>query len=152
MRLYGSQPSAHCLKADDRRAGNHEFEHCRKARRNSHPAIARRFRLTFPFLPMSLALAKIGRIMRFLGFILALVAPAAAETLSGKPRIVDGDTIEIGVTSVRLHGIDAPEVAQPCGRDAVAAIAALIADKDITCDGSKLDDFGRLIANAATMI
>ena len=27
----------------------------------------------------------------------------------GKPRIVDGDTIWIGPTKIRMHGIDAPE-------------------------------------------
>lgn len=45
-----------------------------------------------------------------------LLAPAIAyaDDLVGKPRIVDGDTIEIGGTKIRLHGIDAPEDKQTC--------------------------------------
>jgi endonuclease YncB( thermonuclease family) len=43
-----------------------------------------------------------------------LSLPAHADDLTGKPRIVDGDTIEIGGTKIRLHGIDAPEMKQTC--------------------------------------
>jgi endonuclease YncB( thermonuclease family) len=39
---------------------------------------------------------------------------ARATDLSGVPRIVDGDTLAIGATKVRLHGIDAPETDQIC--------------------------------------
>jgi micrococcal nuclease len=54
--------------------------------------------------------------------------------------------------TVRLHGIDAPEVAQPGGRDAVAALAALVDGKQTVCTGTKRDDYNRLIAtcNAAS--
>lgn len=38
----------------------------------------------------------------------------AAETISGVPRILDGDTVEIGETKIRLGGIDAPETDQVC--------------------------------------
>jgi len=37
-------------------------------------------------------------------------------TLTGIPKIVDGDTIWIGTTKIRLHGIDAPESKQECQR------------------------------------
>ena len=57
--------------------------------------------------------------MRFRGFgsiwFAALVSMASvshAVELVGKPRIIDGDTIEISGARVRLHGIDAPEVKQ----------------------------------------
>jgi endonuclease YncB( thermonuclease family) len=36
------------------------------------------------------------------------------STISGIPRIVDGDTVEIGTTKIRLVGIDAPETDQLC--------------------------------------
>lgn len=39
---------------------------------------------------------------------------AQAADLSGVPRIVDGDTLAIGATKVRLEGIDAPETDQFC--------------------------------------
>ncbi|MFY9955165.1 thermonuclease family protein [Bradyrhizobium sp.] len=37
-----------------------------------------------------------------------------AELISGEPRIVDGDTVQIGETKIRLNGIDAPETDQLC--------------------------------------
>ena len=52
-------------------------------------------------------------------------------TLSGPARLIDGDTLEIRGTRVRLHVIDAPESAQrcrsagrvwSCGRDAARAL------------------------------
>ena len=41
-------------------------------------------------------------------------SPAHAADLTGVPRIVDGDTLAIGSTKVRLQGIDAPETDQVC--------------------------------------
>jgi endonuclease YncB( thermonuclease family) len=37
-----------------------------------------------------------------------LTAPAIAhaDDLKGNPRVIDGDTIWIGPTKIRLHGID----------------------------------------------
>ena len=34
----------------------------------------------------------------------------ASEPISGVARIVDGDTLAIGETKIRLEGIDAPEI------------------------------------------
>ena len=36
------------------------------------------------------------------------------EVLVGIPKVTDGDTIRIGNTRIRLHGIDAPEAKQTC--------------------------------------
>jgi len=44
----------------------------------------------------------------------ALVSSAFAAEITGLPRIVDGDTVEIGQTKIRLSGIDAPETDQVC--------------------------------------
>lgn len=41
-------------------------------------------------------------------------APIEVEHVSGAARVVDGDTLVIGDTRVRLLGIDAPEMAQSC--------------------------------------
>jgi endonuclease YncB( thermonuclease family) len=47
--------------------------------------------------------------------LLALIhSPACGAEISGTPRIVDGDTVEIGQTKIRLLGIDAPETDQIC--------------------------------------
>jgi endonuclease YncB( thermonuclease family) len=47
-------------------------------------------------------------------FLLANCTTRAAEVISGVPRIVDGDTVQIGSTKIRLSGIDAPETDQLC--------------------------------------
>jgi endonuclease YncB( thermonuclease family) len=69
----------------------------------------------------------------------------AVADITGKPRIIEGDTIQIGDTKIRLHGIDAPEMKQTCklnggnwfaGKDAKNAIASLLADKTLVCRGT----------------
>jgi endonuclease YncB( thermonuclease family) len=73
------------------------------------------------------------------------MAPAAAETIVGHPRIIDGDTIEIQGMRIRLNGIDAPELEQrcrhssekidhPCGAEAKAALERVIAGIIVTCE------------------
>lgn len=43
-----------------------------------------------------------------------MASPALAAEITGIPRIVDGDTVEIGQVKIRLAGIDAPETDQVC--------------------------------------
>ena len=81
---------------------------------------------------------------------------AQAADLSGLPRIVDGDTLAIGATKVRLEGIDAPETDQvclnasgahwACGIDARDQLAAHIANQDIKCASSGIDAYQRTLA------
>lgn len=48
-------------------------------------------------------------------FVLLLsLAPAAAADLTQTATVIDGDTLELAGTRVRLHGIDAPEAGQMC--------------------------------------
>ncbi|WP_417743323.1 thermonuclease family protein [Salipiger sp.] len=49
--------------------------------------------------------------------IIILAGAAAAAGPSGRVHVIDGDTLDVGGTRVRLHGIDAPEVKQMCGGD-----------------------------------
>ena len=44
----------------------------------------------------------------------ALALPAQASLITGTVRVVDGDTIDVGDTRIRLHGIDALERGQTC--------------------------------------
>ena len=56
------------------------------------------------------------RIILRITFALALVLTikTSLADISGLPRIIDGDTIEISGERIRLHGIDAPETRQSC--------------------------------------
>jgi endonuclease YncB( thermonuclease family) len=80
---------------------------------------------------------------------------ASAETITGRPSIIDGDTIEISGERIRLHGIDAPESKQTCqrdgktwacGKDATFALAAMIERHWVECVGRDRDRYGRIIA------
>ncbi|WP_244550877.1 thermonuclease family protein [Bradyrhizobium sp. Rc3b] len=57
-----------------------------------------------------------------------ITSPACAAKLSGPPRILDGNTIEIEQTKIRLSGIQAPETDQICldahGRKWTCGVAA----------------------------
>ena len=96
-------------------------------------------------------------------WLIALLVALAFPTLAfptlafaGSVRVVDGDTIEIGETVYRLHGIDAPEAGQkcakasggrwPCGKAAIEAIEALTLGRDVVCDNRGIDDYDRVIA------
>ncbi|WP_333924357.1 thermonuclease family protein [Bradyrhizobium sp. CCBAU 21362] len=66
---------------------------------------------------------------------LAAACPTAAHDIVGRASVIDGDTIEIHGTRIRLWGIDAPEHDQlcrgddselyRCGQKAAAALAGL---------------------------
>ena len=81
---------------------------------------------------------------------------AQAGDLSGVPRVVDGDTLAIGSTKVRLEGIDAPETDQiclnangmhwACGIDARDELAAHIGGREINCTSSGTDVYHRTLA------
>ena len=80
----------------------------------------------------------------------------AAEVISGVPRIVDGDTLVIGTTKIRLASIDAPESDQvclngnrkrwTCGIEARDHLAAYIGNRPIDCSPTGLDAYGRTLA------
>jgi endonuclease YncB( thermonuclease family) len=99
--------------------------------------------------------------MGFLPLIIAIAVlfsrlPASAIVVTGAARIVDGDTLVIDGTRVRLHGIDAPETGQHCrdgsggdyhcGAAAADVLGHLIGNDPISCAGTETDDYGRLIA------
>ena len=74
----------------------------------------------------------------------------------GKAWVIDGDTINITGTHIRLDGIDAPESDQPCtdakgaiwpcGRSATSELRAHIRGEELTCRRKALDKYQRVIA------
>lgn len=89
-------------------------------------------------------------------FLLTARAPwKEQEMLEGSARVVDGDTILLAATRIRLAGIDAPELAQTCensvgeyacGREARTALNQLVAGRRVTCTSSGSDRYGRMLA------
>ena len=87
--------------------------------------------------------------------VLLLLPLTAAADITGKPRVIDGDTIAIAGQRIRLHGIDAPESKQTClaegrrwacGRNATFAVAELIGRNWVTCRRRDVDRYKRVVA------
>ncbi|WP_227440919.1 thermonuclease family protein [Methylobacterium sp. W2] len=89
------------------------------------------------------------RRLAFLTLILASSPMQAAEPITGRASVVDGDTLDIGGTRIRLHGIDAPESGQlchrrsgeafRCGQAAALALADRIGSATVSCDPRDTD-------------
>jgi endonuclease YncB( thermonuclease family) len=91
----------------------------------------------------------------FVASLLLATAAATAEPLIGRASIVDGDTLEIHGTRIRLWGVDAPESSQlcrdddakqfRCGATAANELDAFIADRPVTCIEVEQDRYGRTV-------
>ena len=90
-------------------------------------------------------------------FLLVLSFPLPAAALADAIEnaiVVDGDTLEIGGTKIRLHGSDAPESGQLCrwtGKDyrcgwQAAAVDDPIARRSVRCEKRDVGRYGRTIA------
>ena len=62
-------------------------------------------------------------LLGILGILAVFVALPAQADVTGSPRVIDGDTIWIGETKIRLYGIDAPKAKQLCHRDGICQSA-----------------------------
>ena len=78
-----------------------------------------------------------------------------AVNIVGVATIVDGDSLEIDGTSIRLYGIDAPEGRQTCLRDgeawrcgatAATKLRALVGTHSLACTQKDVDAYGRSVA------
>lgn len=89
--------------------------------------------------------------------LILLSGPAsAAEPVTGRASVTDGDTVVIRNIRIRLHGIDAPESAQVCedadskeyrcGQAAALALSDHIGEANISCEPRATDRYGRTVA------
>lgn len=94
-------------------------------------------------------------ILLFMGLVVVRLDNSPGETMSGRARIVDGDTLVIDGKRIRLTGIDAPELRQvcrrggqdwPCGTEARGRLRALIGAEQTTCAVDGTDRYARLLA------
>ena len=85
--------------------------------------------------------------------------PALADNLTGQASVIDGDTLEIHGTRIRLWGIDAPESSQlcrgedslqyRCGANAANELDTFIARRPVDCSPVSLDQYRRTVARCS---
>ncbi|MFO0990282.1 MAG: thermonuclease family protein [Alphaproteobacteria bacterium] len=90
-----------------------------------------------------------------------LVAAAAwyvdrgGASLGGSARVIDGDSLMVAGSEIRLFGIDAPELRQTCtragrtwscGAEAAQALRRMVAGRELVCHPRERDRYDRTIA------
>lgn len=66
--------------------------------------------------------------------------------LRGTAYVVDGDTLTIAKTQIRLFGVDAPELDHPYGKKAKWALVKLCKGQSIRAEVTEVDTHGRTVA------
>ena len=75
---------------------------------------------------------------------------AYALWLCGAATVVDGDTIKLGATTVRLFGVDAEEMSEVNGPRAKDILTRTVAGQPVKCEPMARDKYGRVIARCFT--
>ena len=93
----------------------------------------------------------ISRILKFLfskkssTLIDLMKSDPTGEKISGKVYVIDGDTVEIKGTRVRLAGVDAPEIDQPFGKASKFALVKMCKGKVVTAFLTGEDSYNRKV-------
>jgi endonuclease YncB( thermonuclease family) len=79
----------------------------------------------------------------------------APESLSGRATVIDGDTLKISHTHIRLEGIDAPEKGQTCARAGIGSwkcgtaategLKKMLAGRRVNCQSRGHDKYDRVL-------
>ncbi|MGI9373650.1 MAG: thermonuclease family protein [Hyphomicrobiales bacterium] len=90
------------------------------------------------------------------GAIIVFIVGLPQREVGGEPQVIDGDSLIISGTEIRLFGIDAPEGQQvctnaegaeyKCGREAARALRGLIKGRNIACTIVTSDRYGRNVS------
>lgn len=93
-----------------------------------------------------------------LSALLLFTAVAGNQPVYGVAVAGDGDSLTISGQRIRLFGIDAPEFDQTCARDgtqwacgqeAAGELAKLVTGKEVRCEPTGVDAFGRTVARCS---
>ena len=98
--------------------------------------------------------------LRICAILLLLLTPLpSVAEVAGRVQVIDGDTIDVGGARVRLYGIDAPEIGQPCRTDrgevrdcgiwARDQVRRMYQGRRARCEPLDRDIYGRIVARCA---
>ena len=85
----------------------------------------------------------------------AQVSPAHSQAVAGQAEPIDGDSLIVGGSEIRLFGIDAPEGRQQChragepwacGEEARSRLSGFIGGRTVRCQPQDTDTYGRTVA------
>lgn len=100
-------------------------------------------------------IARLGLLL----LLMLLSVGAMADDFVGQATVVDGDTLEIHGTRIRLWGVDAPESNQlcrgddsslyRCGAEVANDLDSYIGRRPVNCVPLNLDQYGRTVATCS---